>query len=210
MGCGRDQTIGTQTPSAAVGHDLLLSRPPEERRAIRAEMPVISQPVCTRQGETSCSNFDDYVGAWKRLAASSPFIGYKLLSQNGLEWPDSFSDQAAKRGTSKISQELWQQAIAFRWIFKNIPEDKQFSFLEEVATDSQERHPLVFVNLADYLLPEHNRDAWMNPLESVRTNLRAGGAQVFDEQLGRDVRAELSAEGRRQIFSRPDSPMTAK
>lgn len=209
MGCGRDQTIGSPMQGGAVGRELFLSRSPEEQQAIQAEMKVISRPVCVRQNQSACSRFDQYVDAWQRLAKASPFVGYKLLAQNRFEWPDSFSRRAVGRSKPEISEELWQRTLAFQWVFQNIPEAKRLSFLEEVVTDPQAKHSLVFINLADYLLPEHT-PAWTDSLDSVRNNLLAGGSKVVDESLGWTIRHELSNLRLLLVLSRPDSPQVSK
>lgn len=208
MACGC-KDIGKSKQEGAVGRDLFLSRPQEEQTVIQSEMKVISRPVCVKQNQSSCSDFDEYLRAWKRLAEISPFVGYKLLAQNRFEWPDSFSRNAVGKNGSGISDELWSETLAFQWIFKNTSLAKQLPFLEEVVADRQEAHPLVFLNLADYLLRDHTPE-WSVSLANVRSNLLAGGAQVVDEKLGWKIRETLAETHRTQILSRPISPLIAK
>jgi len=210
MGCGRDHTIGTPTPHGAVGRDLFLSRPPEEQKAIQEEMRVISRTICIQQNQSSCVSYDNYFEAWKKLATASPFVGYKLLAQDRYEWPDGFLSQAKEKNDG-IEEKLWKEVLAFEWIFKNTPLGKQYSFFEEVVADTQEKHPLVFVNMADYLLPGWDRtDDWMNALANIGQSLATGGAKVFDEKLGWKVRAQINDLKFRWELANSISPLIRK
>ena len=191
MGCGRDQTIGTQTPSAAVGHDLLLSRPPEERRAIQPAMAIINQPTCRGANLDSCHTDAEYKTAWKQLAETSPFVGYQLLLQDRFEWPDLSLWRAKAKHGAEIPQALWNAVLAFQWNFENTSASKRLALLEEVATDPNEQYPLVFVEAADFLLRGDRTPEQVDLLNNVRDNLLSSGAQVVDNNLPSKVRSEL-------------------
>lgn len=123
-----------------------------EAQAVRESFAVISQPECRGRDSSFCATIQKYHEAWKRLANTSPALGLKLLSEPRFRWPKAayyhHTTRALPEGAApQISEGLWNKAMAYRWILRNMESSKRIVFLEKTFSTDEE-NGLVFVWIA--------------------------------------------------------------
>ena len=125
---------------------------PQEERVVKEALTVIAQPECRGADQPSCATIQEYYEAWKKLSQASPTLGLKLLSMKDFRWPKAaYYQQTTRRlpegAAPQIGEELWNKAMAYRWVLRNVDPSKRLDFLRKTISNEKE-DGLVLVSIA--------------------------------------------------------------
>ena len=184
---------------------------PQEEKVVKETLIVIAQPECRGGESPSCTTTEEYYGAWKKLSQTSPTLGLKLLSQ-GKEfprWPKAaFYFHTTRRlpegAAPQISEELWNKAMAYRWIVRNFEPGAagRIKFLEDtIPQDDKDGLVLLAIAKTNMLGITEDERAFLTTAEATfKASDEEGSRQKLSDQILHHLYYDVEL---REALSRP-------